>query len=95
MPVLVALSSRWLIGRDTSVTVSLVFAVVQVTTEGAFLVAAEAVCPVAWKPMSARAAATTREEAAARETRRVAIRMTPASTARPAATAASAWAVRS
>lgn len=71
---MVALSSRWLIGRDTSATVTLVFAVVQVTTEEAFWGAAEAVCPAAWIPASARAA-TTMEEAAVRETKRVAIRM--------------------
>ncbi|GAB1336811.1 hypothetical protein ACE1SV_34010 [Streptomyces sp. E-15] len=59
-----------MIGRGASVTVSAVFAAVQVTTEAACLAAAEAVYP----PTRARAATTT-EEAAAREARRVAIRM--------------------
>ncbi|GHD68200.1 hypothetical protein GCM10010317_071880 [Streptomyces mirabilis] len=53
----------------------MVFAVVQVTTEDAFVPAAEAVCPAAWNPTSARAAATTMEEAAVRETKRVVLRM--------------------
>ncbi|GAB2471096.1 hypothetical protein GCM10027162_78180 [Streptomyces incanus] len=50
------------------------FAVVQVTAEEAFAVAAEAACPAVWKPTSARVAATTME-AVVREAKRVAIRM--------------------